>query len=753
MIKQFSYIKATEEFSTRENFVPAPYLRKNFKVEKAVKSATLYITGQGFYTLHFNGKDITKGFLAPYRSNPEDIVYFDKYDVTSLLRNGNNVIATLLGNGMQNGLGAYVWDFDKAPWRSAPKVCFELNLEYENGTQETVISDTNTKTHPSPILFDDVHFGEYYDASKEIDGWDSPDFDDSAWANALPAEAPNGECRLCEADPIKVRKTLLPISVTECGEGFVYDFGFNNSGLCELNIKNSVEGQKIVLIHFEMMREGKPALNTIRFVSRRDLFQEDIYYCAGRETETHIPSFTYHGFRYVYVEGITKEQATLDLLKYLVFNSEIKQIGHFVCDNGIANSLQEAAVRSDLSNFHYFPTDCPHREKNGWTADASLSAEQMLLNLDPERSYKEWMRNIYKALGEDGQLPSIIPTLGWGKNGGNCGPSWDIAIVNIPYQVYLYRGDKEILEELSEPLFKYLKYLNGRINEDNLVKLGLGDWCQADKKNGNAPDTPLLLTASVSSADIANKAAFVYEVLGDTEKMEFAKTMANKISTAIKEKLIDHETMTALGSTQTGQALLLHYGYFEEHEREAAFKRLLEFIDERNGHIAIGVLGNLALYRVLSDFGYADLAFDMLTRTDYPSLGNWIASGATTLWENFERQGNYQIHSLNHHFWGDFSAWFYTYIAGFKINPTKYDINEVNVSPCFIKKLNFVKADHILPSGKIEVEWKRTPEQITLNVTVPNGVYGEIILPNGYRFEDNETKCKLASGSYRIVNA
>ena len=186
------------------------------------------------------------------------------------------------------------------------------------------------------------------------------------------------------------------------------------------------------------MKEGKPCLHNVRFVSSRDLFQEDIYYCAGKKCETHIPRFTYHGFRYVYVEGITKEQATLDLLKYHVFNSDIKQIGHFVCDNGIANKLQEAAVRSDLSNFHYFPTDCPHREKNGWTADASLSAEQMLLNLDPERSYKEWMRNIYAALDENGELPSIIPTPGWGKGGGNCGPSWDIAIVNIPYYVYLF---------------------------------------------------------------------------------------------------------------------------------------------------------------------------------------------------------------------------------------------------------------------------------------------------------------------------
>ncbi len=752
MLKQYSYIKASEEFCTRENFVPAPYLRKTFKVSKPVKSATLYITGQGFYELHFNGIDITKGFLAPYRSNPDDIVYFDKYDVTDLIKNGNNVIATILGNGMQNGLGAYVWDFDKAHWRSAPILCFELTIEYEDGTEETVISNTDTKTHSSPILFDDLHFGEYYDASLEIEGWDLPDFDDSSWSNALVAVAPKGKPRLCEADPITLRKTLLPISVTECGDGFVYDFGLNNSGLCELNIKNTTKGQKLVFIHVENMKEGKPCLHNVRFVPSRDLYQEDIYYCAGKKCEKHFPRFTYHGFRYVYVEGITKEQATYDLLKHHVFNSDIKKIGHFVCDNGIANKLQEAAVRSDLSNFHYFPTDCPHREKNGWTADASLSAEQMLLNLDPERSYKEWMRNIYAALDENGELPSIIPTPGWGKGGGNCGPSWDIAIVNIPYYVYLLRGDTEILKELSEPLFKYLKYLSGRVNEDNLVKVGLGDWCQAGQK-GNGPATPLLLTASISSADIANKAAFIYEVLGDTEKYEYAKALADRISKAIKEKLIDHETMTALGASQTGQALLLHYGYFEEHEREAAFKRLLDFIEERDNHIAIGVLGNLALYRVLSDFGYEDLAFDMLTRTDYPSLGNWIAEGATTLWENFVRLGNYPAYSLNHHFWGDISAWFYTYIAGLKINPSKHDVNEVNIAPVFIKKLNFVQADHILPSGKIAVEWKRDHEVITLTLAVPDAVYGKIILPNGYSFEDGNTNCKLASGSYKIIKA
>lgn len=744
------YISAGKEFCTLEKHINAPYFRAAFNVNEALKSAVLTITGLGIYEAHINGKNITKGYFAPYRSNPEHIVYFDEYDILPEINKGKNILGVILGNGFQNPFGEYMWDFDKAVWRSAPKLCFEIQLCYKSGRIETVISDENVKTHPSPILFDDWHYGEYYDASLEITDWDMPFFDDGGWANSIIAETPNGEMRLCEAEPIVLRKKLNPVSVTRYNDGFIYDFGLNNAGLCELNIENTQKGQKILLRHFEVMKDGKPFLENIRFYLNGvlDCYQEDIYYCDGREKENYIPHFSYHGFRYVYVEGITEKQATNELLTYLVINSDIKQIGSFSCDSEIVNKLQEATVRSELSNFYYFPTDCPHREKNGWTADASLSVEHTLLNLKAETSYKEWMRNIEKAVSTEGKIPGIIPTAGWGYDWGN-GPAWDNVIVNIPFYTYIYRGDSSMFPELSEPLMRYLKYLETRRDENGLISIGLGDWCPVGRGQDKF-ETPLIVTDSILTYDIAKKAMLIYEVLGQEKKRSFAEKLAIDMKKSIKENLIDHKNSTVLGDTQTAQAMALYYGIFEENEKPKAVNRLLKLIDDKDGHFDTGVLGGRVIFRVLADNGYADLALNMIIRPDFPSYGNWIIRGATTLWESFHREGG-AIQSQNHHFWGDISAWFYTYLAGIRINPTGRNIGEVNIEPCFVEKLNFVSAKHQHPHGEISVEWKRQNSNVILNIKLPQCIQGKIILPNNNSFEIGETLKSFVCGKF-IVN-
>lgn len=753
MSKNYNFIKATNEYCTLNNHVPAPLLRKTFTVKKEVKKATFTITALGFYELHFNGRDITKGILAPYRSNPNDYIYFDSYDVTSLVAQGKNVIAAILGNGMQNALGAYIWSFDQASWRSAPICAFNLDIEYTDAKTERIFSDLNTKTAPSPILFDDLHYGEYYDASLEIKDWDKADFDDSAWKNVIEAKYPIGAFRICEAEPIINIKKLNPISVTECDGGYIYDFGVNFAGLCELKIKNSKKGQKILLQHFEMLKNGKPFFDNFRFNRDgvTDLYQEDIYYCAGRPLETHLPRFTYHGFRYVYVTGITKEQATDELLTYNIYSSNLQTRGSFSCSDDIINSLQECTVRSDISNFYYFPTDCPQREKNGWTADAALSASQMLFNLSPENSYAEWLRNIYKAMSDRGELPGIIPTAGWGFGWGN-GPAWDKVIVELPYYTYIFRGDKSILTELSEPLFKYLNYLEGRMDENGLLSIGLGDWCQVDEKP-TGPDAPLIVTDSITTVDITRKAEFIYGVLGDTEKQNRASQFKNRLLSAIREHLIDKDTLVVKGNTQTCQAMALYYDIFNEDEKQKALAHLIKQINEKNNHFHVGVLGGNVIFRVLADNGYSDLAFDMIKGPDYPSFGYFIEKGATTLFEDFNFVDGYPVNSLNHHFWGDISAWFYIYLAGFRLNPNRNDANEVNISPCFVEKLEFVNAEHIIPCGTVSVKWERMDNRINLSVSIPDDAHGKIILPQGYIFEDSRTEIPLNSGMFEIKKA
>lgn len=324
-------------------------------------------------------------------------------------------------------------------------------------------------------MFDDLRAGCFYDARKEYDNWSEPCFSDFDWKNALKAETPRGEKRICEADPILPIRHLKPISIRKCKvlpfrprgdvskdysdfpskerEGWLYDFGITSAGIERLKIKGQ-RGQKVDLQFGEYLDEnGNPDISNVQFYP--DGFsQRDIYVLKGEGEEIFEPQFTYHGFRYCVVFGLTEEQATEDLLTFIVCSSELKERANFRCSDTTLNRLQAMARNSTLSNFYYFPTDCPHREKNGWTGDAAISCEQTVMNLTPEKSYREWIRNIVKAQKQDGQLPGIVPTGDWGYEWGN-GPAWDCVLTYIPYYEYIYRGDKSIMEECAPAIFRY----------------------------------------------------------------------------------------------------------------------------------------------------------------------------------------------------------------------------------------------------------------------------------------------------------
>lgn len=749
MIYPDSFIAAGYEYADLEHFVSAPIFRRKFTAQETDR-AEILIGAAGFYKLFVNGKDVTKGELAPYISNTDDIVYYDSYDVSNYINEGENVVAVLLGNGFQNNPGGSAWDFDKARWRSAPKFAMRLSLVAEDETVNNIESDESFKVCDSPILFDDFRCGEYYDARFEIDNFHSIDFDDSSLKNAIKVLSPCGEKRLCTTAPIRFYGELKPVSVTRQLNGWLYDFGENNTGVCKLTI-DAKAGQKITLYYGEWLKDGVFCRDNIRFWHRSDLQKEFVQkseYICKEGKQTHTPSFIYNGFRYVLVEGITEEQATEDLLTYLKMSSLKGRAGGFTCSDEVINKIQEITVRSDISNFNYFPTDCPQREKNGWTADASLSAEQILFNLYPEKCYKEWMRNIYKALNDKGQLPGIVPTGGWGYDWGN-GPAWDNVIINLPYYTYIYRGDKEILEELSIPLMRYLNYLFSRLDEKGLMEIGLGDWCQPGRNEGDY-ETPLVVTDTILTYDIAVKAAFVYEVLEQEPQRQFALALAEKVKTAFRENLLGKQSGAVKGNTQTGQAMAIFYGLLTDEEKPKAFKLLLKYIDEADGHFKTGVLGGRVIYRVLAENGEVDLAYNMIVRPDYPSYGNWVKRGATTLWEAFHPE-NGPVSSLNHHFWGDISAWFYTYLSGMRINPTGKDVTNVNIMPLFPEKLNSVSAYHDLRDGRISVTWERTSDQsITLKIEAAEKLHGKIVLPKGFTFSDGSKEKTLASGNFHL---
>lgn len=742
------FIKATNEFNTFEKFVPAPYFRKVFTVNSAA-DAQIKIAVCGFYKLFINGEDITKGALAPYISNPDDIVYQDNYTVK--LNAGENVIGVMLGNGFVNNPGGWVWFFNESPFRAAPQFALQLTCG-----DVVVESDESFKATSSPITFDDYRYGEHYDANLELDGWNNTGFDDSAWVNALPAPTPRGEVRVCEAEPIVVTKELKPVSITKMDNGYLYDFGQNCAGVCRLSICGT-KGQRVEMQHGELLIDGKMDIkyiwfpyneNGIHWPFDKQYIHKDIYICKGNGVESYTPSFTYHGFQYVMVTGISDDQATEDLLTYIVMNSHLKPCGNFTTSDKTLSALYDMTLRSDLANFYYFPTDCPQREKNGWTADAALSAEQTLLKMDATISYREWMRNICKAQDSRGALPGIVPTGGWGFTWGN-GPAWDGVLATLPYFSYKYRGDKQIIRESSGAFVKYLHYLTTRNDENGLLGIGLGDWCHVGERY-RKPTAPLVVTDTIMAIDIATKMAHLLCAVDMKAQSDFASRVAEQYRDAFRAKLIDFDTMTVKGSCQSSQAMALYYSLFNEDEKQSAFARLLELIDEKDGHMDVGVLGARVIFHVLSDFGHTDLAYNMITRPDFPSYGYIVELGLNTLWEKFTRE---PMESINHHFWGDITAWFVKVLAGLDYNPNATDLGRVDIKPHIVENLNDAAAYYDSNYGRIETSWVKNDAKVTLTVKVPDGMTGVIAPQNNYCFEDGSREKPLSSGEYTLINA
>ncbi len=750
------FITATDEMSDLHRCIPAPYLRKIVNIKKDIKEAFITVCGLGFYRFWLSGEELTRGFLSPYISNPDDVLDYDRYDLTALLKKGKNVLAFQLGNGMQNAFAGFVWDFEKAAFRSSPKMAMCLKIVYTDATEEIIEADGSFRCHPSPLLRDELRIGEIYDANDEIEGWNTVEFDDSAWTPAIEASTPSGEPFICEAKPIVKRDEIKPVSI-KFGKwvpastkmhhyGYIYDFGFNTAGIAKLRI-NGKRGQKITVTYGELLVDGAFQTDNVSFIRKNleiypDYVQQTVYICRGDGTEEYKPSFTYFGFRYAFVEGIDEAQATDDLLTYEVMNTELEEVGNFSSSCEKLNTLQAMTRNATVSNFWHFPNDCPHREKNGWTADAALSAEHTLLNLNPYKNYYEWMRHVRTSMNEEGALPGIVPTGGWGFEWGN-GPSWDQVIVELPFMSYRYLGKKEIIEENMDAIMRYVRYLETRKDENGLIAIGLGDWVNPGKIPGTnsvmnaAPKAPLSVTDSIMSMVICEKAAFLAKIVRRTDDEAYCKAAAARLKNDIRTHLIDLDTGIGAGECQTTQALMIYYGIVEGEERKRAFSKLLEYIEKEDKHFTTGVVGARVIFHLLAEEGYADLAYEMMINPTPPSYAYWIEMGYTALAEAFSTE-DIRINSKNHHFWGDISAFFIKRICGINYNPCANDLEYLEIKPHFLSALEHAEAYHNSPKGKIESSWKKDGNEVVLTLNIPSEIKYKVVLPAGYEESEKE---------------
>lgn len=741
-----NFVCESKEYSTYTEHVAAPLFRKTVNIKGKAKEAEMLICGLGFYELFINGKKVTKGHLAPYISNLDHILYYDSYDITSFLQEGENVIGVMLGDGFLNAKSP-VWNFHNNVFNSSPKMALNATIKDEKGVISFDARQFRCKK--GPFLFNDLRSGVFYDRRLEPTGWNAPGFcEDDTWHQPLLAETPKGKARICEAEPIVITKELRPVNIYR-GEldeyvarqdvqafmegkkipelppsrsgGWIYDFGENNAGIFRLKIKGK-KGQRVDIQCAEQEKGGKLSYQNWNFYPD-GYVQRDVYILGSDEEEIFEPMFTYHGYRYLYVSGITEEQATEELLTYLVMSSDLEERGSFQCSDEMANRIYESGRRSDWSNFYYFPTDCPQREKNGWTGDAAASAEHMILTMGVEKSWREWLANIRGAQLESGMLPVMVPTGNWGYTSSGSNPAWDRVLFTLPYVIYRYRGETEAIYENEKAMMTYLRYVSGRRNKDGLLEKGLGDWAQVDKP-ATQPDASPVFTNSVMVYHMCRMATEMFEAVDNKENRDFAAKLGEELRKAIRQEFVELKTMKIKQFCQTSQAMAIYYDIFEEQDKTEAFEQLLSLIHQEDDKVNCGFLGMNVIFHVLAQYGQSELAYQMITGKEYPSYGWYIDNGYTTLPEQFYRDIKV---SDNHHFLGDVVQWFMRYPAGLHVESHK----KITVKPLFIEKLNFAQASHKLPAGEVKVSWERSGEHIVLEVHCPDSVQCEIALETG----------------------
>lgn len=693
----------------------APYLRKTFTCSSNPRKATVSLCGLGWHELYVNGKKADDRVLAPAVTQYDKRVSYIDYDVTGLLKPGKNAVAVLLGNGWYNCHTAEVWSFDKAPWRDWPKLICDIFIDGQLAAK----SDSSWKFHDSPVTFDALRNGEHYDARLEIPGFADADFDDSAWQNAVQCPPPGG--LLCEEDelPCRIMKEYQPVKETFIfAHQTVYDFGTNLTGWCEIQVRGSA-GDRVILEHAEQVYPNGNICQELNSACiKKDGFQMDIYTLKGEGLETFHPHFTYHGFRYARVQFDfpSGNKPQIASIKAQFIHNDFPSAGSFQSSDETLNRLQQITRQTYLCNFTGIPTDCPHREKNGWTGDAQLACETGLWNFNSKSGYLHFLRILADAQRPNGQLPGIAPTGGWGYNKAN-GPAWDSMLFEGVWQLYLFYGDAEPARELYGNMKRYISYCEMQANE-NLVGFGLGDWCHPDMLR----TAPAELTSSGFYYQDTLRLAKFAGLFGKLDDARHYAALAEAIRQSFNRKFYKGNGIYADGC-MTSLATPLYFGLAEQDHALTA-QRLAETVEANGGRIDFGILGAKFVPRVLAEYGYAETAFELITQPEFPGWGFWVKSGATTLWEHWNG-----MYSQNHIMFGDISAWMFRYPAGAAPAFDAPGFRRFTVKPCFIPQLNHVRMTHNTPYGELRIAWERTRGGIRGHIQIPDGCSAELHLP------------------------
>lgn len=695
--------------------LPAPFFRKEFTVSGTGKKYRLFIAVAGFCECYLNGEKVDDRVLDPPPCVYDRHTGYVELDVTHLVRPGLNTIGLILGNGTYNCTVEEVWNFRHAVWRNFPRFMLEL---MEDGTLVLGSRDGWKVSMDGPIREDELRSGEVYDARREaaFGHWAENGFDDSSWLDAKIAPGPGGETFAWRQPPCRVHDQL-PMHRIAPG---LYDARQSMAGRALLHVRGPA-GSQVIVRYGERLTPDGLHLDTLESASYhpKEKFQVEKYTLKGApEGEKWHSRFTYHGFQYAETECLGGAEV-LDLTAQEI-HTDFERIGSLDTGHPLIRRLEECTVWTFRNNFVGIPTDDPHREKNGWTADAQLVAETGLWHFDLASSYREWIGTLRDCQRPNGQLPGIAPASGWGYNWGN-GPFYDAALWVIPLNVFRFSGNDALMRESYDAFRRYLHFL-ATISPDGLISYGLGDW-QHYQPARRVDDTFVTTAYYYDGLRVFAETARRY---GKTDDAEEAEARARFVRAAFCRKYI-HEDGIFAGDEKSAYGISVYTGICPEELRAGAAARLNELLIRDNCIADFGMAGAKDIPRVLADYGYADTAFRLFIQPEMPGWAHWILNGATTLHEDFPSR-----QSLNQIMYGTPSAWLFEYAAGIRLSDRHAGFSTVELAPVFPAELPSISVRHKSPHGRIDVSWKRQDSgAIRYEAEIPDGIPGILRLPGG----------------------
>jgi alpha-L-rhamnosidase len=708
---------------------PSPLMRKQFTLTKKIASATAYISAHGMYEAQLNGKRVGDAYLTPGWTAYKKRLQYQVYDITSMLNPGQNAIGVMLGSGWYRGVIGYENNIN-VYGKDIALLC-QIDISYTDGTTESLVTDESWKSSTGEILYSEIYNGETFDARLEKSGWTTPGYKDADWNGVRVSNHSMDILIATQNEPVNKQETFAPVKIFRTPKGEqVIDFGQNLVGLVTMKVSGN-SGDRIILSHAEVLdKAGNFYTENLRAAKA-----QDTYILKGGEPEVFEPKFTWHGFRYLKIEGYPGEIKPENFTAVALY-SDMKKTGSFSTSNPLINQLQHNIEWGQKGNFLDVPTDCPQRdERLGWTGDAQVFSRTAAYNMNVNSFFTRWLKDV-EADQVEGKVPFVVPNV-LGPGAVNSAGWADVATI-IPWNMYLVYGDKQILENQYGSMKAYVESIRKNANND-LWNTGFhfGDWLfyhPDDDVDGSSAVTDKYLISQCFYAHSTQLLINAAEVLGFKEDVLAYSQLLQKIKTAF---LLEYMTPNGrlVSGTQTAYVLALNFDMLPENLREQAAARLAENVKKYNIHLTTGFLGTPYLCHVLTRFGYNEIAYQLLLQETYPSWLYPVKSGATTIWERWDGQkpdSTFQtpgMNSFNHYAYGAIGDWMYRVMAGIDIYEDGVGYKHSKIKPYIGGGFSSVSANLETCYGMLSSSWKAEGASLRLDVEIPANTTATVYFP------------------------